>query len=423
MTRQAALLLVEREHPVALPTLGVDPGLEGGAVLLDRSGRRALFAAHWWERESDRQSRRIAVRSIVLGSLTLQNDEVRSMHEVGMQLQGLARRWSGGGRWSLVAGRGAAVRRQARARPARAVRGVGCGTRAAAAGVGVAGAAALPGDVADGLPAGVRGQGAGLDRPVRLDRGPRAAGRGHARARSRWHGAVGVGRAAATRTGEAGMSSEVEQLLRKLVEVDRRAAVWCACQCARTVLCLGPEKEERPRRVAIETAEAWVRREATEEDCKKAANAADDEDDDYAAYAAYAADTVSDSAASAASSAEAAVRSCAGQAASHTTGDDWQVARSRHLTHLLSLVSAIRWPLIVPTASQLRTASGAVQVAWDALTTTSGEDHTIPELIEARARAQRLGLDWDDPVQRAIAERAADEERVRELLGREGGGG
>ena len=46
----------------------------------------------------------------------------------------------------------------------------------------------------------------------------------------------------------------------------------------------------------------------------------------------------------------------------------------------------------------------------------------IPDLVEARARAQRLGLFWDDPVQRAIAERATDEERVKRLLGGGAGG-
>ena len=46
----------------------------------------------------------------------------------------------------------------------------------------------------------------------------------------------------------------------------------------------------------------------------------------------------------------------------------------------------------------------------------AGTDHTIPELLEAYERAERLGLAWTDPLQRAVAERATDEEWARELL-------
>ena len=49
----------------------------------------------------------------------------------------------------------------------------------------------------------------------------------------------------------------------------RELVVAAACACARTVLHLVPEGEERPR-LAIETAEAWTRGEATIDEVRKA---------------------------------------------------------------------------------------------------------------------------------------------------------
>jgi hypothetical protein len=66
------------------------------------------------------------------------------------------------------------------------------------------------------------------------------------------------------------------------VGVDRRAIVRAACACARTVLHLVPEGEERPLS-AIETAEAWCDGRATTEQVRYARLAAS-----AAAYAAYA---------------------------------------------------------------------------------------------------------------------------------------
>ena len=54
---------------------------------------------------------------------------------------------------------------------------------------------------------------------------------------------------------------------------DRKAVVLAACACARTALKYIPEGEERPR-LAIETAEAWTRGEATIEQVRAAADAA-----------------------------------------------------------------------------------------------------------------------------------------------------
>lgn len=61
-------------------------------------------------------------------------------------------------------------------------------------------------------------------------------------------------------------------VLRALTLLDRRLGVWCACAVARTALRYVHEYNHRPR-VAIETAERWVRGEATAEDCRAAANA------------------------------------------------------------------------------------------------------------------------------------------------------
>ena len=67
--------------------------------------------------------------------------------------------------------------------------------------------------------------------------------------------------------------------------------------------------------------------------------------------------------------------------------------------------------------AQLRAAPCALQVAWDAVSEgDAGGELSTSAFVEAAARAERLGLDWDDPVQRAIAERATDEDRVRSLL-------
>jgi hypothetical protein len=67
--------------------------------------------------------------------------------------------------------------------------------------------------------------------------------------------------------------------------VDRRRLVMAACACARLALVHVPPGEERPR-VAIETAEAWCRGEATIEQVRKASRNADAA---HAAAAAYAA--------------------------------------------------------------------------------------------------------------------------------------
>jgi len=72
--------------------------------------------------------------------------------------------------------------------------------------------------------------------------------------------------------------------LLEMLRWDRKVLASIACDCAERVLHLVLEGEDHSRK-AIETRRAWVRGEATEEDCRKAARAVDD----GAGVAAYAA--------------------------------------------------------------------------------------------------------------------------------------
>jgi len=74
------------------------------------------------------------------------------------------------------------------------------------------------------------------------------------------------------------------------LDIDRKKLVLAACACARTALKYVPVGEDRPR-IAIETAEAWTRGEATIEQVRTAAYAASAAADaaSAAAHAAYAA--------------------------------------------------------------------------------------------------------------------------------------
>jgi hypothetical protein len=74
------------------------------------------------------------------------------------------------------------------------------------------------------------------------------------------------------------------------LDIDRKLLVRAACACARTALSHVPAGEERPR-IAIETAEAWARGEATLDDVRRAARYASN-----AAAAAYAATAAADAA-------------------------------------------------------------------------------------------------------------------------------
>ena len=100
--------------------------------------------------------------------------------------------------------------------------------------------------------------------------------------------------------------------------LERKVVCFAACQVARSVLHLVPSGEERPR-IAIETAEAWCRGEATIGEVRSAAHAAAPAAAhvayaaaaayaDSAAYAAYAATRTTDAAEAAAYAADAASR-------------------------------------------------------------------------------------------------------------------
>ena len=59
------------------------------------------------------------------------------------------------------------------------------------------------------------------------------------------------------------------------------------------------------------------------------------------------------------------------------------------------------------------------QLVW--IVSMGLEDFASETLPAIRARADRLGLDRADPVQRAIAERVHDEEAIARLLSAAGG--
>jgi len=96
------------------------------------------------------------------------------------------------------------------------------------------------------------------------------------------------------------------------LDIDRKLLVLAACACARAALKYVRAGEDRPR-IAIETAEAWTRGEATIDQVRSAANAAAN----AAAYATYAASY----AAHAAHAAYAAYAAYAARAAAHAAYD------------------------------------------------------------------------------------------------------
>lgn len=232
------------------------------------------------------------------------------------------------------------------------------------------------------------------------------------------------------------MGSDVEELLYALVAVDRRAAVWCAAQCARTVLHLVPEGDLRPAE-AIEAAEAWVRGELDEQEvcgiaaeraagaereahqlartATRAALRSDAADATAATYAARAAKRAAASVCSAhpASAAEAAAQAVAFSASVDARSDldaEWRRAYHTHLETLRRLVGAERWPWTQPLADRTQPLADRPQptARLDPLDDPRTTGITIPDLLVARARARRLGLDWSDPRQRARAERTTD---------------
>ncbi len=208
------------------------------------------------------------------------------------------------------------------------------------------------------------------------------------------------------------MEDPLAGLFEHLTDADRRAAVWCACVCARTALHLAPPGAPAH---AIETAEAWIRGEASEADCRHAATHALDLDVAASSVAAAVLDP-----AACYTAAHAAATSVA-HATLGLAAPPRQLERARRaqLRRLAHTVETTRWPRTVPTGSQLQRSPEAIQVAWDQARThpPTEPDLSIEALIDARARAAAWGLDWHDPVQRAVAEQPSDSADVRRLLG------
>ena len=143
--------------------------------------------------------------------------------------------------------------------------------------------------------------------------------------------------------------SDARDVLRAIAASDRRVGVWLACAVARSALWHVPAGEDRPR-LAIETAERWVRGQATVGECRAAADAADAAAyaAAYAAYAAaaYAADAAhvaayaaAADAADAASAANAAAYAAAYAAADADADAAWRGACTRSLRDLCQTIA------------------------------------------------------------------------------------
>lgn len=97
----------------------------------------------------------------------------------------------------------------------------------------------------------------------------------------------------------------------------------------------------------------------------------------------------------------------------------WDEAFRVHHETLFERLSRVRWTTSAPTLEQICSAPAPIAVLWDRLSEGRGEQ-SIAELLCAFDRAARLGLSFGDPVQRAVAERIADEGWARSVLARAG---
>lgn len=244
--------------------------------------------------------------------------------------------------------------------------------------------------------------------------------------------------------------TDARMLLRSLAMADRRAAVWGACLCARTCIDQVHPGEVHPRQ-ALERAEAWVRGHATPEQCEAAAAHANravgdammtDDPAHYeacksasAAVSAVSAPrvvphaspdapdqglqgAVADAATYAACVTHAPVEQAVGEDATFEAREEAQDrANERCWAALAVRLQAEPWPLTSPTETELEATPERVRQAWGSLAEDPRTEHTLDALLLAHARAGRIGLDWSDPVQRAVAERLSDEVQLRELLG------
>ena len=200
---------------------------------------------------------------------------------------------------------------------------------------------------------------------------------------------------------------ELDAQIDALAAIDPRAAMWCVVACLRTAM---GELDSTPSvEQAIEAIGAWARGVGSVEGLQRARDVLQHPDDRPTRAASYAVQT-------------------ALALAEGTTRHDGYTAPFRAIVHglpearrdpvlevLIALIDAQHWPLCSPGREALHTAPSTLAVAWDSVDHAHTEQ-TIAELRAAHARSQRLALDWSDPLQRAIAERADNEERLQMLL-------
>lgn len=210
------------------------------------------------------------------------------------------------------------------------------------------------------------------------------------------------------------MSGDARELLRSLVPIDRRVAVWCAAQCARTALQYVPEGELRPLR-AIEAAEAWAREPS--EEGKGAAYGIAVESHCAALGATKWAASAARAAYYAALAAHADRASYAANAAAKAADEANAAAHAIRAPNpeLHALCRAERWPLSrAPSIDARLTLPVWQQVAWDEI--DSADLHgeiTVAQLFEAYLF--RVPLQWEG-ADRALAERLALRPDLRALV-------
>ncbi len=225
--------------------------------------------------------------------------------------------------------------------------------------------------------------------------------------------------------------SGVEERLQDLVEIDFRAGVWATARCLRAGLSApdggAPPSDRVPSFApAVEALEAWSRGtidatsldEAVQAAARDPGSHGDRIGDALCGAIAHLAGAIADPDAQGARGCAAAVfllgQGLARHEGTYTYGDCLRGTLAP-LARLAPTVEAQRWPRRRPDPAQIEATPRAVQIAWDAVHHADG-DHTIAELFAAHARAERLGLDWVDPVQRAVAERTTDEGQIAAIL-------
>jgi hypothetical protein len=241
-------------------------------------------------------------------------------------------------------------------------------------------------------------------------------------------------------------SRDFEELLAELGLADRRAAMWGAAMCVRTALPPAERWGFNPAGV-LEDSLSWALERATAEQCWASApslraGAARLEQCEFSycriqrLYEHYASELPTACAYRAAAAVceipyrpSSVARALAWAAAAHAVplasaqhelySAAWRATCAARFDErrawLLDQIAAARWPRVAPTTAQIWAAPAVLAVAWDRLAPLPA-DQSLAELVEAYGRSWRLRLSWEDPVQRAIAERAPEEPWVGEIL-------